>query len=56
MKDSEIAEMLKHNWIGKFVKINGRKYEVIDEKKDQIQVIENGKWSGQWVNKSEVEK
>lgn len=56
MRDEQVKEMLKDNWIGKFVSINGRKHEVIDENKDQIQVIENGKWSAKWVNKSEVSK
>ena len=56
MKDEQIKEMLKDNWIGKLIKIDGRKYEVINHDKSRLQVIESGKWSAQWVNKSEVSK
>jgi hypothetical protein len=56
MTDDQVKQMLKDNWIGKMVSINGRKYEVIDENKNQIQVIESGKWSPQWRDKSEVGK
>lgn len=47
-------EEIKDNWIGKTVKIDGRKYEVVDHDKDQVQVIEFGKYSAKWVLKSEV--
>lgn len=52
--EARIAKVVKDNWIGKVVKIDSRKYEVVDESKDKLQVIEYGKYSSKWVLKSEV--
>ena len=54
--DNRIEKILEDNWIGKTVKIDGRKYEVVDHNGSKIQVIEFGKFTAKWVNKSEVEK
>lgn len=56
MKDSEIKELLKDNWIGKRVTYQGKRYEVVAEEKSQVQIIPTtlGFHSGKWVDKSEV--
>jgi hypothetical protein len=56
MVDKQIKELLKNNWVGKLVNYKGGKYEVIDENEDELQVIAYGKWSAQWIRKSEVSK
>ncbi len=54
--DKRIEKILENNWIGKTVKIDDRKYEVIDHNGNKIQVIEFGKSTAKWVSKGEVEK
>ncbi len=54
--DKRIEKILENNWIGKTVKIDDRKYEVIDHNGNKIQVIEFGKSTAKWVSKCEVEK
>lgn len=56
MNDKRIEKILEDNWIGKTVKIDDRKYEVIDHNGNKIQVIEFGKSTAKWVSKGEVEK
>ena len=56
MTDEQIREMLKTNWIGKRVTYQGKRYEVVSEEKNQVQIIPTtlGFHSGKWVDKSEV--
>ncbi len=54
--DKRIEKILENNWIGKTVKIDDRKYEVIDHNGNKIQVIEFEKSTAKWVSKCEVEK
>ncbi len=54
--DKRIEKILENNWIGKTVKIDDRKYEVIDHNGNKIQVIEFGKSTAKWVSKGEVGK
>lgn len=56
MNDKRIEKILEDNWIGKTVKIDDRKYEVIDHNGNKIQVIEFGKSTAKWVSKGEVGK
>lgn len=54
MNDSQIKQVLKGNLIGKIIKIDSRKYEVIDETKAKLQILEQGKYTAKWIDKSEV--
>ena len=52
--EQKIKNVIKDNWIGKIVKIDSRKYEVIDETKTKLQILEQGKDTAKWIDKSEV--
>ena len=52
--EQKIKNVIKDNWIGKIVKIDSRKYEVIDETKTKLQILEQGKYTAKWIDKSEV--
>lgn len=56
MKDEQIKEMLKDNWIGKRITYQGKRYEVVMAERDRLQIIPTtlGFHSGKWVDKSEV--
>jgi len=56
MTDEQVKELLKTNWIGKRVIYQGKRYEVVAEEKNQLQIIPTtlGFHSGKWVDKSEV--